>query len=156
MAAAPPPQASRMILHAALVNLLRQNKSKVLIRTDFEFCCDQMRARCAPGKVRPSTEDDPSCLHSGGPHSLGGKCILNTPIKTARDPRDRLKFQKHTFVQFETVAHFFESLLPIRAKLLLLPDNQQGQKFAELRHFIYTAIAMDAIKATGKVFCAKH
>jgi hypothetical protein len=151
MAAAPPPQASRMILHQALVHRLRQNTSKVFIRTDFPFCCDQMRALCAPGTLRPSPDNYPSCLFYGGPHALGGQCIMNTPIKTAPDPRNRMKFETHNFVRFESTAHFFESLLPIRDDLLLLPENTQGQRFAELRHSIYTAIALDALKVRGTV-----
>lgn len=156
MAAAAPSVASRMISHTALVDRLRQNASGVLIRTDIAFCCDQMRALCAPDKLLPSSNVYPSCLYYSGHDSLDGRCVLNTPIKTSRDPRDRKKFQVNAMVHFETVAHYFESLLPIRDSLLLLEENKRKQQFAELRHCIYTAIALDAIKVRGKVCRSKY
>jgi hypothetical protein len=156
MAAAPPPQASRTILRHTFEDLLRKNTSGVFIRTDITLCCDQMRALCALGKLLPSTDHYPNCLFYGGHRALNGQCILNTPIKTASDPRNRKKFETREFVQFETVAHYFESLLPIRDELLKLPANRQEQQFAQLRHSIYTAIALDAIQVKGKVCQTNH
>ena len=151
MAAAPPSQASRMILHPELSQHLCQNTSGVFIRTDIAFCCDLMRALCAPGKLLPSTDDYPSCLYYSGRGAMNDQCILNTVIKTAPDPRDPKRFQKQAFIRFDTVSHYLLSLLPIRTELQQLVGDVRKQKFSELRHAIYMAIALDAIDVRGKV-----
>jgi hypothetical protein len=145
MAAAPPSQASRMILHPELSQHLCQNTSGVFIRTDIAFCCDLMRALCAPGKLLPSTDDYPSCLYYSGRGAMNDQCILNTVIKTAPDPRDPKRFQKQAFIRFDTVSHYLLSLLPIRTELQQLVGDVRKQTFSELRHAIYMAIALDAI-----------
>lgn len=156
MAAAPPSLASRMILHPALVHELQQNTSGVFIRTDVVFCCDQMRSLCAPNKLRPSTDAHPNCLFYSGGGSLDGRCVMNTPIRTFRDPRSLKNPQAREVVSFDTVADYLVSLLPIRNTLCLLQGNERIKQFAELRHCVYTAIALHAMNVTGKVCRAKY
>ena len=131
---------------------MHQNTPGVLVRTDIPLCCDLMRALCAPNKLLPSSINYPSCLYYNGQRSLDGRCILNTPITTEQDPRMRKSNRGENRVYFQTVADYLCSLLPICAELMGMADLQaRAKEFAELRHGIYSALAVDAINVKGKV-----